>query len=143
MAHRALFAGLIVDESDRPVEVVYVGNEPCYVVDDQGFRRHIASEEVDRQVLNLIRDSMRGNEDLIGEQTAKMLGQDDLFSRAMILNQLKHMDEQFDQILETGIPEEARAYMGMLGFKVVVNVHGEVVRFEQPSAAAPDEGGDE
>jgi hypothetical protein len=30
--------------------------------------------------------------------------------------------------------------MGMSGFKVVINVHGEVVRFEQPAAA--DQGGD-
>jgi hypothetical protein len=27
-----------------------------------------------------------------------------------------------------------RAYLGMMGFKVVVNVHGEVVRVEQPGA---------
>jgi hypothetical protein len=29
----------------------------------------------------------------------------------------------------------------MLGFKVIINVHGEVVKIEQP--AATDEGGDE
>jgi hypothetical protein len=31
--------------------------------------------------------------------------------------------------------------MGMSGFKVVINVHGEVVRLDQPAAA--DEGGGE
>ena len=36
-------------------------------------------------------------------------------------------------LLENGIPEDGRAYMGMLGFKVVINVHGEVVRLDQPA----------
>ena len=51
MALHALFAGLVVDEYDRPVEVGTVGGEPCYVINDQGLRRHIPSEQVDRQVL--------------------------------------------------------------------------------------------
>jgi len=132
MPRQPLFAGLVVDERDQLVETTYVGDEPMYVVNDQGFRRHIPSEQVDRQVLNLMRDQLRGNEDIIGEQAAKMLGQEDLFSRAIIQNQIKNIDQQLDQILETGIPESGRAYMGMMGFRVVINVHGEVVRVNQP-----------
>ena len=41
MPKQPLFAGLIIDENDRPVEVAFVGGEPCYVVDDAGFHRHI------------------------------------------------------------------------------------------------------
>jgi hypothetical protein len=70
-----------------------------------------------------------------------MLGQDDPFSKAMIEQQLKHIDQQFEALMQTGMPEEMRAYLGMMGFKVVVNYHGEVIRVEQP-AAASDEGGD-
>jgi hypothetical protein len=140
MPKQAIFAGLIIDEYGKPVETTFVGDEPMYVVNDHGFRRHIPSEQVDRQVLKLMTDQIKGNEDVLGEQTAKMLGQDDLFSRAMILNQLKHIDQQIDQIFTTGIPEEGRAYMGMMGFKVIINVHGEVVSVEQPGTAAGDEG---
>ncbi len=143
MAHQALFAGLVVDEFDRPVDVAYVGGEPCYVVDDAGFHRHIPSEDVDRQVLNIMRQQIEGHEDLISDQTAKMLGQDDVFSRAMIMQQLKNLDKQFDALLETGLPEDGRAYMGMMGFKVVINFHGEVVRVDQPAATGDDEGGEE
>jgi len=127
-----LFAGLVVDEFDRPVGTAQVGGEPCYVVDDDGFLRHIPSEEVDRQVLNEMRAMVEGHEDILSEQTAKMLGQDDIFSRALIEQQLKNIDKQFETILQTGIPEEGRAYMGMIGFKIVINVHGEVIRLEQP-----------
>jgi hypothetical protein len=142
MPKQPLFAGLVVDEADHLVDTTLVGGEPCYVVDDQGFRRHIPSEQVDRQVLAQMLDIMRGNEGLISEQTAKMLGQEDIFTKAMLKNQLKNLDKQFDQLMQAGIPEEGRAYLGMLGFKVVINHHGEVVRVEQPSAAS-DEGGDE
>lgn len=139
MAHEPLFAGLVVDEFDRPVTHTFVGSELCYVVDDNGFQRHISSEQIDRQVLAMMREQIEGHEDLLGEQTAKMLGQDDIFSRAMIEHQLKNIDEQLEKILETGIPAEGRSYMGMMGFKIVVNVHGEVVRFEQPSGLPDDE----
>jgi hypothetical protein len=139
MAKKPLFAGLIFDENDQPVEVAYVGEEPCYVVDDEGFRRHIPSESVDRQVLQSMQQLIEGNEGLISEQTAKMLGQEDPFSKAMIESQLKHIDQQFDALLEAGIPEEGRAYMGMLGFKVKIDVHGEVLSIDQPGTIT-DEG---
>jgi hypothetical protein len=140
MPRQPLFAGLIVDEADRPVGSAYVGEEPCYVVDDAGFRIHIPSEKVDRQVLAIMRQQIQGNEDELSEQAAKMLGTEDIFSKAMLENQLKNIDRQFDALIETGIPEEGRAYMGMSGFKVVINIHGEVIHFDQPAAA--DEGGD-
>jgi len=66
-----------------------VGEEPCYVVDDAGFRRHIPSEQVDRQVLALMRRQIEGNEGLLSEQAAKMLGTDDIFSKAMLEQQFK------------------------------------------------------
>jgi hypothetical protein len=143
MPRQPLFAGLVVDEANRPVETALVGGEPCYVVDDAGFRRHIPSEQVDRQVLESMQKQISGNEDVLSEQAAKMLGTDDIFSKAMLENQLKNLDKQFDAILEMGIPEESRAFMGMSGFKVVINVHGEVVRLDQPSAADEGDGGEE
>ena len=135
-----LFSGLIVDEFGNPVETTFVGSEGMYVVNDHGFRRHVPSEQVDRQVLQMMAEQIKGHEDLLSEQTAKMLGQDDIFSRAMIENQLKNINQQLDQVLRTGIPEEGRAYMGMMGFKVIINVHGDVVGVEQPGAIADDEG---
>ncbi|MCX6034043.1 MAG: hypothetical protein NTV38_03575 [Chloroflexi bacterium] len=140
MPRRPLFTGLVVDEFDRPVGTSFVGDEPCYVVDDSGFKRHIPSEQVDRQVLETMRQQISGNEDMLSEQAAKMLGTDDIFSKAMLQNQLKNIEQQFETLLQMGIPEESRAFMGMSGFKVVINVHGDVVRLDQP--AATEEGGE-
>lgn len=139
MAKRAIFEGLVIDEADNIVGVTYIGEEACYVVDDAGFRRHISSEIIDRQVLNSMRSLIEGHESIISEQAAKMLGQDDIFSIAMIENQLKQLDEQFDAVLDRGIPEDARAYMGMMGFRIRINVHGEVLEVNQPGMIDTDE----
>lgn len=142
MSKQALFAGLVVDENNQVADTALVGGEAFYVVDDAGFKRHIPAEQVDRQVLGQMQEMMKGSEGLISEQTAKMLGQDDIFTKAMIEQQLKNMDKQFDALMQQGIPEEGRAYLGMLGFKIVINYHGEVVRVDQPSAPGGEEGGE-
>lgn len=141
MPRQPLFQGLVVDEDGNLAEAASVGGEPCYVVDDAGFRRHIPSEQVDRVVLSQIADMMKGSEEFLSEQTAKMIGQEDIFTKAMLERQIKDIDKQFDQLLEIGLPNDTRIYLGMVGFKIVINVHGEVIRVEQPSA--PDVEGDE
>jgi hypothetical protein len=139
MGKQPLFAGLVIDENDNPVETAYVGGEPFYVVDDDGFRRHIPSEQVDRRVLEMMSEMIQGHEGLLSEQAAKMLGQDDIFTRAMIENQLKQMDQQYERILDQSIPEESRTYMGMAGFRVKINLHGEVIDLQQPGMIAPED----
>lgn len=141
MAQKAVFEGLVRSEDDKPLEVRYVGGEACYVVDDDGFLRHVSSEQVDRQVLSEMRRQMEGHEKLLAEQTAKMTGQEDIFSRAAIEKQILNMDKNLDMLMQTGIPAEARAYLGLMGFKVIINTHGEVVKIEQPTVS--DEGRDE
>lgn len=139
MVAKAVFQGLVFDEFGRPAEVVYVGSEPCYVVDDDGFRRHIPAEQVDRQVLAFMRQSIEGHEDLLTEQTAKMLGQDDIFSKAIIEQQIRNMEQQFENLIQIGLPEELRAYLGMMGFRIRINVHGDVLEVEQPGMIADDD----
>ncbi|PKO04694.1 MAG: hypothetical protein CVU41_15955 [Chloroflexi bacterium HGW-Chloroflexi-3] len=142
MSIHALFAGLVFDEDDNQVDNVYIGQDSCYVVNDHGFKRHILSETIDRQVLDQMREMIEGKEDFISQQAAKMLGQDDIFTYAMIANQLKNMDDQFDKLLETGIPSETRSYMGLMGFKIVVNVHGDVIFVNQPGSQLGEEEGE-
>ena len=133
-----MFSGLIVDEFDNPVESTYVGEDAMYVVDDAGFRRHIPSEQIDRAVLEIMTNMIEGHEDELSKQAATMLGQDDLFSQAVLENQLLNIDQQIDKMLETGIPEEGRAYLGMMGFKIRINVHGELLEVIQPGMIDPD-----
>jgi len=140
MSRKAIFENLVFDENERVVSVHYVGEEPCYVVDDAGFQRHIPAEQVDRQVFQAMEEQVKGHEEIITEQAAKMLGQDDLFTRAIIQNQLGNISQQYEVMRETGIPIEGRSYLGMTGFKVIINLHGEVIEVQQPST--PSEGDD-
>lgn len=139
MPRQPLFEGLVIDEFDQPVGTAFVGDDPCYVVNDAGFRRHIPSEQVDRQVLESMRNMIQGNEDLLAEQAAKMLGQEDPFSKAMLEKQLRQIEQQFDLVLKSGIPESGRAYMGMMGFQIRINLHGEVLEVIQPGMIDPDQ----
>jgi hypothetical protein len=139
MATNAVFEGLVFDENDQQVEVSFVGGEACYVVNDSGFKRHISSEIVDLQVLKQIQQTISGNENLLSEQAAKLMGQDDIFSKAIIENQIRHIDQQFQMLLNTGIPDETRTYLGMVGFRIRINIHGEVIDIEQPGMIDPDD----
>lgn len=134
MPKKAVFENLVYDEFDQPVETGWIGSEPCYIVDDQGFKRHIPAEDVDRQVWKIMQEQIEGNEDLLTEKAAEMLGQDDIFTMAAIQNQLKNLDAQFDQLAQMGIPEESRLYMGMIGFRIIISIHGEVLAVIQPGA---------
>ena len=140
MSREPLFKGLMIDEFDQPVTTGFIGSEPCYIVNDAGFMRHIPSEPIDLQVLQSFKDQITGNEEFIADQTAKMMGQEDLFTHAIIENQLKHIDEQYAKMLQMGLPEETRIYLGMMGFKVVIDIHGEVIRIDQPAAKTDDNG---
>ena len=124
----ALFAGLIQDEDGNPVEVVMVGGAPNYVVEELGFRRHIETEMVDRQVIEMLREQFMSHREIATEAMLQMLGKDDLFTKAMIDASIKNMDK----VLEQGLPDGARAWLGMLGFRVIIDTHGEVVELDMP-----------
>lgn len=131
MTREALFAELVYDENGRQISTSMIGSEAHYVVDDDGFLRHIAAENIDRQVLAIFLEQLDQNRDLAVEQTMKLMGQEDLMTKAAIDAQLKHID--LDQIMAQGIPLQARHMLGMMGFRIVINVHGDVVGLEQPT----------
>ena len=140
MSQRALFEGLVVDRHGRPVGVARIGDEAQYVVEDGGFKFRIPAEGVDRQVLGRLACEISENREAVSRGVMKMLGQEDLFTKAAIDASLKNMDANFNQLIAQGLPENARTYMGMLGFRIVLNYHGEIERVDQP--AAPDDGGE-
>jgi len=135
MANRALFEGLVYDEWDRPVQTAHIGSEASYVIDDDGFLRHIDSEAIDRQVLSMFLAQLQDNREIAVEQMLNMMGKDDIFTKAAIDAQLNNID--MNQIIAQGIPGQARDMLGMFGFRIKINVHGEILSIDQPSA--PDE----
>ncbi|MFN2224627.1 MAG: hypothetical protein ACK2UH_18885, partial [Candidatus Promineifilaceae bacterium] len=90
MARQALFDGLVYDEREMIVETAIVGGEAFYVIDDNGFRRHIDAEDVDRQVLGIFLEQLQDNKELAIEQALKLLGKDDLFTKAALDASMRH-----------------------------------------------------
>jgi hypothetical protein len=135
MSNKALFAGLVIDENGQPLEVAFIGDEAQYVIDDNGFRRHVDAEAVDRQVLAQLQSQIEANKEAVEQGIMKMMGSEDIFTKALIDKSIENMD----QVLQQGLPDDARQMLGLMGFRVVVNYHGEVLRIDQPGVV-DDEG---
>lgn len=139
MARTAMFEGLVVDEGGRIAEVGFVGENACYIVYDDDFKRFVDAAQVDRQVLRFMREQMDDNRQAAVSALLEMMGKDDLFTKAAVESTIDHMEEAVGQ----PIPQEARQWLGMLGFRVVIDYHGDVVDIELPAGAIDDEGGGE
>ncbi len=137
--NKALFEGLVSDEAGNALPVAYVGEEPTYVYTEAGFKYHVDARRVDQQVLNALTEQISQNRDLVSQGMLKFLGKDDLFTKAAIDNSIRNLDKNLPTLFEQGIPEQTRAYLGMLGFRIVINRQGDVIDLDMP-AAAIDEG---
>jgi len=139
MARTAVFEGLVSDEFGQAVNVGHLGDQAYYIVDDAGFERYVLAETVDRQVLRTLSEQMQAQRDLVIEGTLKFIGQEDLFAKAMVEASLDKMDENIEQVLQMGLPEEARTWLGLMGFHLVINYHGDVIDLNLPSEIESDE----
>ena len=127
---QALFADLVFNEEGQPARVVYVGTVPHYAVPDGDFLRHVEAEYVDRQVVSALQERILAMRDAVTEGVVHLLGEEDLFTRASI----QHAIDNMDRILEPGNVDvdELRTALWMSGFRVTIDVHGDVVHLEMP-----------
>jgi hypothetical protein len=132
---QALFSNLIYNEEGQPVETTFIGTEPNYVILDGDFKRHVTAEDIDRHVIRWLQEQAMANKEMVSTGMMAMLGKDDLFTKAMIDSSLTHME----RVMEQGLPNDARTMLGMLGFKIIVNTHGEVVNIEMPGQGLDEE----
>jgi hypothetical protein len=137
MAHQALFAGLVYDEHGALVTTGYVGSDAHYLVEDDGFVWHVDAEIVDRQVLGFFLEQLEQNQELAVEQALRMMGKDDLFTKAALDHSVRNID--MEQIIAAGIPSQARDMLGIMGFRITINHRGDVLDMNQPMVS-DDEG---
>ncbi len=136
MAATAMFEGLVVDQRGRAAPIKFVGKDACYVVDDDGFLRHIDAAGVDRQVLTFLKGQVDEHREVAVDGVLQMMGKDDLFTKVAVESSIDKMDEAVGQ----PIPMEARQWLGMLGFRIVINDSGEVVDIELPAGGSEGDG---
>ena len=130
-----MFAGLVVDEAGNPADVAMVGENACYVVMDDDFRRHIDAQLVDAQVLRYMRGQVHEHRDLAVEQMLNMLGKDDIFTKVAVESSINNIEKNVGQ----PIPEEARQWMGMLGFRIMIDFQGNVTDIQMPAGGIEED----
>jgi hypothetical protein len=136
----AFFEGLVVGEDGAPVSVVRLGESTFYVVDDLGFHRHVDARDVDRAVLQQFVAQLDAHHEEASEAMLRMMGQEDLFTKAMVDSTLRNIE--VEQLLDHQLPPDVRQWLGLMGFRVVIDRHGEITRVDMPEAAAEDDPGD-
>ncbi len=132
---RAFFAGLVEDTDGRPVDVATIGDTAYYVVMDGDFRRHVEAAAVDQQVLRVLSEQIEAHREIAVDGMLRMLGQDDLFTKAAVDASIKNID----QVLNETMPPEARSWLSMLGFRVIIDYHGDLVRVDMPAGGSDEE----
>jgi hypothetical protein len=130
MANQALFDGVVYDENGQLAQIAYVGATANYILNEDGFLWHIDAEKVDRQILGFFLEQLEQNKEIAVEQALRMMGKDDLFTKAALDHSVNHID--MEQIIAAGIPSQARDMLGMMGFRVTINHRGEVLDMNQP-----------
>ncbi len=141
MRVQLFFENLVFTEDGRPAEVTYVGTTAYYVIDDQGFRRHVEARPVDRRVMAVFKEQLDAHRDEASQLMLAQLGQDDLFTKAMVDSTLRNLE--VEQILDQGLPPQARQWLSMLGFRIVLDVHGDVARIDMPGMPGGPEDGED
>lgn len=135
MAPSAMFTGLVIDEEGKPAEVKWVGENACYVVDDDGFLRHIDAGQVDVQVLRFMREQVDDQRDEALGAMMEMMGQDDIFTKAALESSINNIEDAVGQ----PIPEQARQWLGMLGFRIQIDYEGNVIDIAMPEVPLDEE----
>ena len=135
MASSAMFAGLVVDEEGNAAEVAYVGENACYVVTMMDFKRHIDASWSICRCCDLCVDRSEDQRDLAVDTMLDMMGKDDIFTKAAVESSIDNIEDAVGQAL----PEDARQFLGMLGFRIIIDFQGTVVDMELPAGEIDEE----
>ncbi len=133
---QALFSGLVYNEQGQLAEVVYIGGVAHYAILDDGFRRHVEAYKVDNVVIARLKEQITSMQDDVVRGMLQMLGKDDIFTKAALDASINNMEQNIRQ----SDPNQWLPWLRLLGFRVVVDVHGNVVEVIYPTQPADDEG---
>jgi len=137
LEQQVLFPGLVFNERGEPAQVAYIGGVAHYAIPDEGFMRHVEATKIDNAILALLKEQITAVQDQVVRGMLQMLGKDDLFTKAAIDASIRNLEQNIRQ----SNPEQWVPWLRLFGFRVVVNIHGDVVELIYPTQ--PDESGDE
>ncbi|MBC7236358.1 MAG: hypothetical protein H5T69_10985 [Chloroflexi bacterium] len=130
MLRRPLFPGLVYNEAGERAEVAMIGGVAHYAIPDQGFMRHVEAYRVDRAVIARLQEQIGAVQDELVRGMMQMLGKNDLFTKAALDASIRNLEQSF----YGGDPEQWVPWLRLFGFRVIVDIHGNVVDVLYPEA---------
>jgi hypothetical protein len=138
IARQALFEGLVYSEQGERAKVAFIGGVAHYAIPDGGFFRHVEARKVDDAVMAQLKEQITSQKEELVRGMLQMLGKDDIFTKAALDASIRNIDQQVRQSDRS----QWGPWLQLLGFRVVADVHGNVVQLIYPQQ--PDEpGGDD
>ena len=128
MAARAMFGGLVQDSRGDLVNVRRIGADEVYVVREDGFDWHLEAGKVDAAIWSHMKQMFVEHRDLIPPEALQALTNGDIFQQAAIESALDRVDE----IERIEMPPQQRDLLALLGFRVVIDYHGDVLEVVMP-----------
>ncbi len=131
---QALFDELVYNERGEPARVAYVGGVTHYAIPDAGFLRHVEARKIDSMVIAHLKAQITSQQDVVVRGILEMLGKSDIFTKAAIDASIRNLEQQIRQ----SDSNQWVPWLRLFGFRVVVDVHGDVVEIIYPEQ--PGEG---
>ncbi len=132
---QAVFPGLVYNEAGQEAPVVMIGGVAHYAIPDEGFMRHVEAYLIDDQVIAALQEQMLDMREELVEQLLAMMGTDDILAKAALEASIRNMRQSIRQ----SDPSQWAPVLQLYGFRIIVNVHGEVVEIIQPSPQGMDD----
>ena len=126
---QALFPELVFNEEGESAAVVYIGSAAHYAIPDAGFLRHVEAHKVDIAVIAQLKEHITSMQDEVVRAMLQVLGKDDIFTKAAIDASIRNLEQSIRQ----SDTSRWAPWLRLLGFRIIVNVHGEVVEVVYPS----------
>lgn len=132
---QALFPGLVYNEKGERAEVVFIGGVAHYAIPDDGFLRHVEAYKVDDAVVAQIKEQITSMQDQVVLGILEMLGTNDLLTKAAIDASIRNLE----QGMRRANPDQWAPALRLFGFRIVVDVHGNVLQVILPEAPSEDD----
>jgi len=134
-ARQALFPGLVYNEAGEPAEVAYIGGVAHYAIPDAGFMRHVEAYQIDSAVIAHLKEQITSMQEEVVRGMLQLLQKDDIFTKAALDASIRNLEQNIRQ----GDPNQWVPWLKLFGFRIVVDVHGEIVEIIYPQQPEEDE----
>jgi len=131
---QALFPGLVYNQAGEEARVVTIGGVAHYAIPEDGFLRHVEAYHVDESVLTAMQEMMTTMRGEIVAGMLQIMGTDDILAKAAIEASIDNVG----QSLRRSDPGQWAPMLRLYGFRIVVDVHGDVQEIIFPGPAATD-----